>query len=90
MFFCHLKKGGNNLCITLDVIAIVDVNHRNARLLVNVLGIGKSTRVLTLFGLGQVLAFPTTCPEDLMFLVENTHLLGLNFKFTSLKHCNTV
>jgi hypothetical protein len=52
--------GGDNHCITLDVIVIVDVNPRNARMLVIVLGIGNSITVLTLFGSGRVPAFPTT------------------------------
>jgi hypothetical protein len=54
-------------------------------MLVIVLGIGNSTTTLTLSRLGQILAFPATCPKNLMFLVENIHLLGLNFKLTSHK-----
>lgn len=82
--------GGSNLCITLDVITIVDVNARNACMLVTIMGIRNSTTILTLFGSGRVLAFPNICPKNLMFLVENTHLFILNFKITSLRRCNTI
>ncbi len=51
---------------------------------VKFVGIRNSTIAFTLFGLRQVPNFPTTSPNNMIFLAKIILLLGLRFKFTSL------
>jgi hypothetical protein len=59
-------------------------------MLVKVLGIRNSTIVFTLFGLRKVPDFPTTSPNNMIYLTENIHLLVLSFIFTSFNLCNII